>query len=310
LINFLFHLASLIAIFLALALGVVVGAGVIDRGVVDTLNNRLDSVERKSDRIENENDALKGVNSELGNVINAMECPAVADTLVAADVGIVAIRGVDEDAVKKTVAAAQCAGATVTGVLWLENKWALANSDDVAAMGQVLNSSSKRAATLRTSARKQLSERLRTPPAADETSSDLLMTLESAGFVKFDTVGDGPMISQFPRRGASMLLAVGDDADLPDTVVMPAATAFVAAGVPLVVGQVYTEGQDLPARGAALTGLRDSPLGKSVSTINDLDRPQGPTTAALVLAALRQDPPQVNYFGIGDGAKLLPDASQ
>ena len=34
-INFRFHVVSLIAIFLALALGVVIGAGVIDRGVVD-----------------------------------------------------------------------------------------------------------------------------------------------------------------------------------------------------------------------------------------------------------------------------------
>ena len=41
-INFRFHVVSLIAIFLALALGVVIGAGVIDRGVVDTLNSRLD----------------------------------------------------------------------------------------------------------------------------------------------------------------------------------------------------------------------------------------------------------------------------
>jgi hypothetical protein len=36
-INFRFHVVSLIAIFLALALGVVIGAGVIDRGVVDAL---------------------------------------------------------------------------------------------------------------------------------------------------------------------------------------------------------------------------------------------------------------------------------
>ena len=42
-INFRFHVVSLIAIFLALALGVVIGAGVIDRGVVDALDNRLDT---------------------------------------------------------------------------------------------------------------------------------------------------------------------------------------------------------------------------------------------------------------------------
>ena len=133
-INFRFHLASLIAIFLALALGVVVGAGVIDRGVVDTLNNRLDSVERTSDRIKGENSQLRSENSELTQAIGELQCPAVADALVAEDIGIIAVRGVDEDVVNNTVAAAQCAGGTVTGKLWLEDKWALANDDDIAAM--------------------------------------------------------------------------------------------------------------------------------------------------------------------------------
>ena len=63
-INFRFHLVSLIAIFLALALGVVIGAGVIDRGVVDTLDNRLEHVEAKADRIQVENDVLNGENDQ------------------------------------------------------------------------------------------------------------------------------------------------------------------------------------------------------------------------------------------------------
>ncbi len=92
-INFRFHLASLIAIFLALALGVVVGAGVIDRGVVDTLNGRLDSVESKANRIQGENDVLRGEVAELTDAIGAMECPAVNNTMLAEDVGIVAVRG-------------------------------------------------------------------------------------------------------------------------------------------------------------------------------------------------------------------------
>jgi hypothetical protein len=312
-INFRFHLASLIAIFLALALGVVVGAGVIDRGVVDTLNNRLDSVERKSDRIQGENDVLRGENSELTDAIAAMQCPAVANTLFADDVGIVAVRGIDEEKVKNTVTAATCAGATVTGVLWLENKWALANDDDVTAMAEAIGSSSKRKETVRTAAWKQLVERLQAPPPAGDVSTDLLNTLETAGFVKFEPQGEnGPSLAQFPRRDASMLLAVGDAGGVPSKdVVMPAATAFVAAGVPLVVGEVYAGGDGAPARGAALETLRDSPLGKSVSTVNDLDRPQGPTTVALALAGLRQTPAQVGNYGIDeDGLKLLPDLAQ
>jgi hypothetical protein len=310
-INFRFHLASLIAIFLALALGVVVGAGVIDRGVVDTLNNRLDSVERTSDRIKGENSQLRGENGELTEAIGDLQCPAVADALVAEDIGIIAVRGVDETAVNNTVAAAQCAGGTVTGKLWLEDKWALANDDDIAAMAQALGSSSKKPATLRAAAWKQLAERMQAPVPAGDTATDVLATLQNAGFLKFEMVGDnGATMSQFPRRGASMLLAVGDDADVSDKVVTPAATAFVAAAVPLVVGQIYAGGQDVPARGAALDALRGSTVGKLVSTVDDLDRPQGPAAAALTLAALRQDPPQYGNYGLGDGLKQLPDTSQ
>ena len=244
-INFRFHLASLIAIFLALALGVVVGAGVIDRGVVDTLNGRLDSVESKSDRIQGENDVLRGENSELTDAIGAMQCPAVDNTLLAEDIGIVAVRGVDDAAVKNTIAAATCGGGTVTGTLWLEDKWALANDDDVAAMAQAVGSSSKRKETVRTAAWKQLVERLQSPPPAGDISTDFLTTLEDAQFVTFEPQGeDGPPIAEFPRRNASMLLAVGNDAVVPSKdVVMPAATAFVAAGVPLVVAEVVRGGR-------------------------------------------------------------------
>jgi len=312
-INFRFHLASLIAIFLALALGVVVGAGVIDRGVVDTLNGRLDSVESKADRIQGENDVLRGEVGELTDAIAAMQCPAVTNTMLAEDVGIIAVRGIDDTPVKNTIAAATCGGGTVTGTLWLEDKWALANDDDVTALAQAVGSTSKRKEIVRTAAWKQLVERLQSPAPPGDLSTDFLATLETAGFVSFDKQGeDGPEISQFPRRSASMLLVTGNDGTVPQKdVVMPAATAFVAAGVPLVVAEVYASGDNAPPRGDALVPLRDSLLGKSVSTVNDLDRPQGPTTAVLALAGLRLAQPQIGHYGIDeDGLTLLPDLSQ
>ena len=260
-INFRFHLASLIAIFLALALGVVVGAGVIDRGVVDTLNGRLDSVESKANRIQGENDVLRGEVAELTDAIGAMECPAVNNTMLAEDVGIVAVRGVDDARVKDTIAAATCGGGTVTGTLWLEDKWALANDDDVAEMAQAVGSSSKRKETVRTAAWKQLVERLQSPPPPGDLSTDFLTTLEDAEFVTFEPAGEDPtQIAQFPRRNASTLLVVGNDAVVPEKdVVMPAATAFVAAGVPLVVAEVYAAGDDAPPRGEALVPLARQP---------------------------------------------------
>jgi hypothetical protein len=308
-INFRFHLASLVAIFLALALGVVVGAGVIDRGVVDTLNNRLDSVERKSERIQGENGVLRGENTELTDSIDKLECHAVSDRLLGEDVAILAVRGVDGEAVQQTAATAACGGANVTGVLWLEGKWAIANEDDAAAMAEALGTASKRPATVRAAAWRQLAERLETPPT--EGSEDLLGTLSDAGFVSLESADDtGLPLAQFPARGATVLLVVGGDADVPDKdVVLPAASALNAAGIPLVIGDVYVSGDDRPDRGSSLAPVRDGDLATKVSTVDDLDRPEGAVTAALALAALRQVPPLVDHYGLSTD-KLMPEPAR
>jgi hypothetical protein len=308
-INFRFHLASLIAIFLALALGVVVGAGVIDRGVVDTLNNRLDSVESKAERIQDDNTTLRDDNGTLTAAMEAAQCHIVADQLLGEDVGIVAVRGVDDAAVKRAAAAAECGGANVTGILWIEGKWTLANDEDATALADAVGSLSKRPAAVRTTAWRELSARLKTPPG--EGGTDLLQTLEDAGFVSFEAVGDDTATpAQFPARDASILLVVGGDGDVPDEdVVLPAATAFNADGIPLVVADDYVSGDDRPARGSALSPIRDGDLATKVSTVDDLDWPQGPATTALTLANIRQVPPLVGHYGLTTD-QLMPDVAR
>jgi hypothetical protein len=307
-INFRFHLASLIAIFLALALGVVVGAGVIDRGVVDTLNNRLDKVEEKSDRIQSENNDLKGENSDLRDFVDKSQCYAVEGRLATDEVAVVAVRGVDPDRVKRTSDAVKCAGGRVNGVLWLEDKWKLANDEDAKAMADALGSTARRPATLRTAAWKQLAARLRGAPPITDGSTDLLARLQDAGFVTFDAAGDDTLrLEEFPSRGAATMLVVGADADIPDSdVVLPAATAIAGESVPLVVGDVYVSTPDGPARGSALDPIHDDDgLAAKVSTVDDLDLSQGPTTAVIALANLLRTPPAVGQYG--PSGQSLPD---
>ena len=200
-INFRFHVVSLIAIFLALALGVVIGAGVIDRGVVDALDNRLNTVEAKSDRIQSENDRLSGENEQLRGVVGDLQPFAVSGRLVGDDVGVVAVRGVDGDRTKAVVTAAQQANATIAGTLWLEDKWALANADDVKALQDALGSTTKNKAALRTEGWRQLARRLAGAPAEGTgTSDDLLVVLQRAGFLGFDAVGERDH-RRLPRPG-------------------------------------------------------------------------------------------------------------
>jgi Copper transport outer membrane protein, MctB len=307
-INFRFHVVSLIAIFLALALGVVIGAGVIDRGVVDTLNSRLDRVEAKSDRIQSANDALSSENDQLGSAIGDMQPFAVSGRLAGDNVGVVAVRGVDGDRVTATITALQQADPTVTGTLWIEDKWKLESDDDIKALQTALGVSTKNKVTLRTEAWRQLADRLSNPlGVGGGGSSDLLAVLRDAGFLGFDAVGSAT-IGDFPGRDAGVVLVVGNDESVPAaTVVVPAATALHDAKMPLVVAGVWKEVTDGPDRAAVVQPLRDSDLAKTVSTVDDLDQPWGPTTVTLALADLFSTPPVAGHYGLGPNAKLLPD---
>ena len=307
-INFRFHLASLIAIFLALALGVVVGAGVIDRGVVDTLNSRLDKVERESDRIRGENNDLRGENGSLADFIDKSQCYAVEGRLATDDVAVVAVRGIDGDSVKRSTDAVKCAGGRVNGVLWLEDKWKLDNDADVKAMADALGSTARRPAGLRAAAWKQLAARLRGAPFITDGSTDVLARLQDAGFVSFDNAGDDSLkLEEFPSRGAATMLVVGGDAGIADAdVVLPGATAIAGESVPLVVGDVYVSTPDGPERGTALKPIHDNDTLKTkVSTVDDLDLPQGPTTAVIALANLLRTPPTVGQYD--PSGQSLPD---
>jgi hypothetical protein len=315
-INFRFHLASLVAIFLALALGVVIGAGVIDRGVVDALDNRLNRVEDRSDRLEGENSGLRSELGEQDDVFGALTPHALDGRLTNADVGVVAVRGVDSERVSRTVEMLQLGGATVTGVLWLERPWNLDDDEQVAALGDAIGSTARRPSVLRAQAWEEIARRFTDPavpgsPAAEDPATDVLVALRDAGFVGFDSVDDEggeTDLAEFPGFLASIVLVVGTTGDVAaSTVVMPAATAITGADLPLVVGDVFAADEpDAGSRGDDLAELRASDLSESVSTVDDLDRPQGPVTVVLAVADLLLFPPVVGHYGLGPDTVVLP----
>jgi len=316
-INFRFHLASLVAIFLALALGVVIGAGVIDRGVVDALDSRLDRVQANSDRIEGDNAVLEGELGGLNGDLAALGPVAVKNKLVNADVGIVAVRGVDGDRIDQTVDLLTWGGANVTGILWLESSWTLDDDEQVQAMAEAIGSSSDKPNVLRAQAWDEMAERMQNPVLPGETVpealDDVIVRLRDAGFLGFDTVeGQTTGIEQFPGIVPSLVLAVGSDGEVPtDDVLMDAASAVTGVDIPLTVGDVYdAEAADAGERGNDLAPLRDSPLSEMVSTVNDLDRSIGPVTVVLAVADLLRIPPVVGHYGTGDDSvQRLPELS-
>ena len=306
-INFRFHLVSLVAVFLALAIGVVAG-GALGQPTVDTLQNRIDTVEANAEQRRAENDELRAALDRASGAIDAGSEFAVSDRLPNVPATIVAVRGVDEDSVNRTVTLARRAGATVPGVVWLEDRWALAERDDVQALAEALGVATPgRRAPLRADAWDLLATRL--SQGAPVNGPDPLRALVDAGFVTIGGVGsDAPALDRIGGPGTRAVLVTGTGAAVPSRLVAaPFARVALDRGLPLVAGEAFPDETQGANRGDSLSGIRsDGSLTDRVSTVDDLERTEGSVATVLALADLGRG--VVGDYGIGEGAeRQLPE---
>jgi len=311
-INFRFHLASLIAVFLALALGVVMGATVIQSAIVNGLNNRIDRVETKAENRKRENDQLRAERSRLEGYVGQSGAFAVSDRLTGIPVAVVATRGVDGDVARSQVQLLAQAGAVAPGILWVEPSWALKNGD-ADKMARALGETSRNDKALRDAAWKALAARIAVggqtvSGVVSGSAGDPLAALVAAGFLKFEPVGEqGPAfdLSTFPGPGARVLLVggMGSDVDATDLVKV-AARALAGARVPTVAAEAFVTKKNGPDRGAIVAGvLDDETLSAAVSTVDDAELAQGRVTDTLALSDLGRG--VVGHYGYGAGAKSI-----
>jgi hypothetical protein len=313
LINFRFHLISLIAVFLALAVGVVMGYGVLGQPTVDTLQHRIDTVEARANRIKSENKELKTENGRLSNAMDAVANFAVESRLQGITAVPIAVRGVDEDKVVDTVRLARVAAGTPTsvpGVIWLEEKWGLNNADDVAQIATIVKTQSTSRAAVRDAAAKALANRLSSGPATGNRP-DLLDELADAKFLSLQSVDDQRFdAASLDGRGATgtsrleHLLIGGTNARVPAArATVPLARALVSDSASVVMVDDWQKVDGGPDRGAGLAEvLGDEQLQTVVATFDGLDQPDGPLTAVLVLGDRGQG--VIGHYGSGAGAEL------
>ncbi len=301
-INFRFHIASLIAVFLALALGVVMGSTVIDRAIVEGLRDRIDTVENKADTQRAENSRLKSQLDNLNKYAEQSSNWTVEAQLTNQPVAVVAERGVNKDLVKAQTELLRQAGGVVPGVLWLEAPWNLGGDGKNAdAMRGALGITTRTDKTLRSDAITALSQRL-AEGASAPGESDVLDALAKAGFVTLEGVGNGDVsASSFPGSGARVLLLGGPESSITaqDTTVV-LTRALVAAKAMTAVGEIDPDSSKI-SRGLWLAPVRnDDQLKSVVSTIDDVDVVQGRVASALALADLARG--VVGAYGTGAGA--------
>jgi hypothetical protein len=315
-----YHIVSLVAVFLALALGIVVGSTVLQEGTVSVLRATSDRVREESERNSRENLALK---QEVGRwqSFGATVLPElVQDRLKDRPVVLVDTDKVDSgmrDSVRKVL---EDAGAEVDGqITFADERLALAAEADRTAMGQVLGAADAGAAdVLRGELVKRLAERLTAPAAMPQEdrqrAGDMLTALQDADFLA-DLKLAGPLAAgngTFPRQGSMFVLlgpaATATAAVAPDAFLVPLADQVSARETGPVAGG---EAAAVPRETSWIIALRDNrAVSRRVSGIDNVDTAYGQLALVQALeGSLQRLPP--GQYGVKDGASgLLPERTE
>ena len=296
-INFRYHVVSILAVFLALAIGTVMGASFVGRGVIDRLNERITIVRKNADGIKAANSKLQNEVDELGAYRDETASFTVARSLTGLRVNLVAERGVDSAVVDKQATVLRQGAATVPGVIWLEDLWKLDSADAAANLRTATGLTAKDRAALRAAAAQLLGKRLGAAPAAlvlpdpsiPALTEDLLTKLVAAKFITLaGVVGSPTPVAADFVASASRVLELGGPGHAVPADVIPAVAAGVwSGGTPAVVGQAFTESDATPDRASWIDGIaEDAAIRNHVSTVDDVESVEGRVGATLALAEL------------------------
>ena len=309
-VNFRFHLVSLTAVFLALAAGIAIGAGVVDRQTVGFLEARLRTVENNRAETNADNDRLQGELGQWERFAEQAGDRMVEGRLQDVPIVVVAVDGTDRELVEQTRTTLQAAGATVQGSLWLTERWALADGEDVEALATIVGASpTSRPQDLRGLAVANLVSSWNSGLVAE-----VAIPLRDAGFLEFEAApGQAVTIEQVTLNVTDVVVMSSAEATTPNVdLAVPVVRAFVEAGIDAAAAEperpeTTDEGEgDEPAVGAALAVRADEDLAGRVSTVDNVDDYRG--RIALVFALDDLAAGQRGHYGTGEGAqRLLPE---
>ncbi len=306
-VNLRYHVVSLIAVFLALTVGIVMGSTVVDRVTVDALNQRVTSVSKSVSNAEAENGRLSNQLRTVQDFAGQARDQIVRGRLKGVPVVVVAVSGVDRKRVDELRQALVSSQATMAGSLWLTAKMRLDNDNDVRALAAALNVGVDRPEVLRRQALAKVAEAL--AGSADGTPNPTLAALVAAGFVTYEAP-PGQATATVPAlfQGLRVVMVSGAGADVgDDQVALPLAQDLSQAPARLVVAE---SGQDSSGGRGVFVGLvrKDDAVASRVSSVDNLESPMG--QAAVVLALEDLAGSHTGHYGVGPGAQRLVPATQ
>ncbi|GAA0288557.1 copper transporter [Kineococcus aurantiacus] len=314
-IDFRYHVVSLVSVFLALAVGIVLGAGPLNEGISTGITDQVRQLTTEKNQLRTERDQALTTVDQQDAWAEAVAPALVARQLGGRGVAVVELPGADSSQVDATVSALEAAGAQVSAQVTVQERWI---------------DTSAAATAERQEAASSLAAQLPTTPAADATPEDLLAaelaralvttelaqsteldqgaqtvltTLSDAGLVEVQGDG-GPAVA----RG-TLALVVGGAPDTDTTDAQQEATtttwnAVAAALDAASAGAVVAGPAESTADGGVVAALRaDDDVTRDVSSVDDLDSPIGRVN--VVLALRQQLSGGVGQYGTADSATAV-----
>ena len=283
-IDFRYHIVSIVAIFLALGLGVVVGTTVLDRVTVDTLRNSVDGLRDRLNEHRQEIRELQAERDATGDLVNGL-APRVTEGLLVG-MQVVYVTGEAEAGWHARVRdAIKDAGAQDAGSIELTSKWLLDDAKDRDDLIRAFGDRTLSERDPRTDAATQLGEFLR------DGASIPFTQLVDAGFIR-TAPGDG--VASFPPREASIVVLASKD-EVP--------LAALARGAASVTPTLVVSGSvDELGPVAGLRRIDDLPT-RLATFDSAADDPQG---VGIVLSLRAAADGSGGNFGRGSGLRYLP----
>jgi len=313
-IDFRYHLVSIVSIFLALAVGIVLGAGPLKEDIGNRLTQETTALRAEKAQLRTELDAEKRGIAARDSFSSAVAPVIMKGRLTGKTVALVIAPGADSDLVKNTTASLAAAGAKVGSTITLTDAWA---------------DPAKR--TFRNTLANQLAELVKAPLAANNPDQLVATVLARA------ILGGKDQSTQRVDLGSSAALDGLKAGNLvkvsPDQIVPSSAAVFLggpvkgstqqdtdallanyvqlvrsldAAGSGVVVATVSNTTNQTLSSDLVAAVRKDSDAVKVASTVDDADLPMGQTTFVLALA--QQYTGGNGQYGLAADAKaIVPD---
>lgn len=305
-IDFRYHLVSIVSIFMALAVGIVLGAGPLKGQIGDTLTSEVTQLREDRTALRAELDAAQKAGTTQDDFTKEARNRLVGGTLPGAKVALVILPNADADEIKAVTEALTMAGASVVSTTTIKDAW-VPKDDEATSKQSQLATEQRRALGLPDA------DKANSTPLDEVLANSLLAPdaapVSDAGKAAIDALSEAKLIdgesADLVRASTAVLIGApikGDVAVERDR--QAARLASLAAAMDRAgKGAVLTEDVGVSGFAGGASVVRaargDAATSRALSTVDDVSLSLG--QVSVVYALVQQLTGGVGQYGLGDG---------